>query len=169
MPAGHRVASMARSRSGCTTRSSAQTTYVDGRWRQPICSGTPLKTAQPRPHRRLADHRSAPRPPTGQPNPGAAAGRRTARPGGHSGAVQPGRLLRASTVRRSETARGDRVGPGQRSGRADRGRTDHRPGRHRAGRDPAVAQGSAEATEYRDPAHHPQHGRGRRQRRPGTG
>ena len=93
-----------------------------------------------------------------------AAGAGRSRPGGPAG-----RSLPAPTVRRPEAAGGDRARAGQRPGPADRRRADDGARRHRAGRDPAAAARPPGAIGDVDPADHPQHGRGRRPRRPGPG
>ena len=62
---------------------------------------------------------------------------------GFADAEQPAGGVSAPALRRPATARDDRDGAGQRSGAADRRRTDHRAGRHHPGADPEAAGAAA--------------------------
>ena len=77
--------------------------------------------------------------------------------------------LSAPALRRPAPARdaGDRAGlpPAP----ADRRRTHHRARRHHPGADPRPDDGPARRVRHGDHHHHPQHGRGRRDRRPRAG
>ena len=90
-------------------------------------------------------------------------------PGRHPRPGAAGRPLPAPVLRRAEAAHRHRPGAGARPRRDHRRRADHRPRRHRAGRDPRPAAPLPRRVRHRDRADHPQHGRGRRPRRPGRG
>ena len=96
---------------------------------------------------------------------GAPARHRTAGAGRHPGRRRAGCRLSAPALRRHEPARHDRHGDRLQSEAADRRRADHGARRHHPGADPrSAAVAAARARHGADP-HHPQHGRGRGDRR----
>ena len=125
--------------------------------------------AEPGQDGRLAAGRGAARPSADRPPRGAEPSRRAADPGRYPRARGARRRLPAPALRRPEAAGGDRAGPGQRPGAADRRRADHGARRQCAGGDPAAAGRAAGATRHGRAVDHPQHGCGRRPRRPGAG
>ena len=125
--------------------------------RRPHCDDLPGADdlAEPAAHGGTADRRGA-HPAQGPARQGdARAGAGIAGTGRHPGAGQAAAGLPASTLRRAAATGDDRHGAGQRTGAADRRRTHHGAGRHRATEDSAVAQGPAAAPGHVAAADHP--------------
>ncbi len=120
-------------------------------------------------HDRLPDHR-VPAPASRARSQGREeAGDRTFRAGRHPGGREPALVLSAPALRRHEPAGDDRDGDRLQPEAPHRRRADDGARRHHPGPDPRPAALAPARARHGAGAHHPQHGRGRRDRRPDDG